>query len=267
MEAEAQKDFPQEPGAWNYVQAFLFSPGLSGERDYNQPGFLMQVWQTEGSGGGNHWEQYITMFRVYADGTVDKRPLQEEQVGEKFKGAYDFDLNKVRVSPEFNAVSASAPVHIVAPGCSGRCLDFDVDRTIAFCGNNRRRLFVSGEVYDKERWIDFDAFLGVTQSEMRPRSFTLPQTSAAATDFGVQPGQRFFGWQVQVNNPQRAALSGIRTGDILFSVRGRVASSWSDFQCSMMDGEDDYGEVHTPFSMGVVRNNTMLGLTFRPPQQ
>jgi hypothetical protein len=204
------------------------------------------------------------MFRVGTDGTVEKKPVREEQVGSSFGGSYSFDLNAMGVTIEGNSTSTSKPIIVVARGCHKRSCEDKQEREILFCSNNRRRIFVSNEIRKDEDWVKFDEFLGIQNDALDPTMFSLTSTSANATTAGLVLGQKFLTWKIAVKDTTRAALSGIQTGDLLFSIRGRTAVTWYDLQCSLMDGNDEYGEVSKAFQIAVLRNNNIVILTFRP---
>jgi hypothetical protein len=165
------------------------------------------------------------MFRVAPDGSIEKQLIQEEEVGGSAKGSYIFDLNAMSVTVE-GTTNPSEPIVIVASGCYERSCENRREREMLFCRNNHRRLFVSNQIkWEDEDWADFGTFLGIQQSWLDPKRFTLTKASSNAINAGLQQGQQFLGWGVEVKDSKRAALSGIQTGDILFSMRGRALVS------------------------------------------
>jgi hypothetical protein len=217
--------------------------------DVNEDGVLdwVQIWTLSGAGGGNHDEQYASIFLGVSPYGVPK-PYSDEpnyvaQIGSR--GGKKVELNLLK-RPDIEVDESQFA--FVLPGCkkSGRdtmsgCSTRG-DRLFVFCQNMRQSLISVGfeeyrDQYPARNFSGIESILGVSLTK---KKIWVALGDNTIADSGLAPHRTYTAFEIgQVY--EKGQKIGLKQGDYIVSINGKTADTPSGLTCSV--GAELAGEL------------------------
>ncbi|WP_194391020.1 trypsin-like peptidase domain-containing protein [Bradyrhizobium sp. CCBAU 51765] len=209
--------------------------------DVNRDGILdrLQIWTSSGAGGGNHDEQYASVFLGQRSGTFKDKPDYQAQVGSR--GGSKIMLDQL-VRPDIE--TAGKENGFVLPGCQKAERDtmsqcsVEGDRLFIFCPSNNDQALVSVgfDEYEKDQYPrrDFRGLENLLGISLGNGKIRLTFGASTIPDSGIAPRQSYNAFEIaEVSQSGRRA--GVQKGDFLVAVAGKTADTPRDLTCAIGD--------------------------------
>src|SRR5260370_28838693 len=177
-----------------------------------------------GEGGGNHSEQYASIFLGTTSSLYRKEPDYVAQVGSRGTGAVEPDaLKKAKIEPPEDGAG------LVLPGCKKALGDTmsqcskKGDHLFIFCPSNREQALVAVGFdeytgnYPSRNFSGLGNLLGISLTNNRLQ-IALGDTTIAGS--GLKPKQSYYAFQIGEVYSSGVPI-GLKTNDYVVSVNGK----------------------------------------------
>ena len=243
---EKSEDYKVEPGEVRYVGPIVASVLSENTTD------VLQIWESSGFGGGNHYEYYLSLFsqNSWKSGILD--PMSTLQIGTDLLGQPDQDISKMTV------LSDGQPERflIKIPSCRKENLDAHnecsakVDIYYTYCPNNSQdyRLIELGQnEEDANNYSSFQRNLGVNLNGFGG-DYELDSLNRDWIQAGIKPKTNFHMFEIlSITDKELSKKYGLSVGDFVVSTQGRPAENLYKLSCALANiprSEEEGRTVH-----------------------